>query len=260
MVGGDKGKELDGNVAKNVIPKPVVEDGDGGSGTGTLEEKVSQGGGHQWKQTPRSIPSETDIASAHRKSRALMAREGPNKGRTGGASSSSVDKLMRPQRTIRKGNTHSKPFMTWELWKACELATEQALLPKRRNFSDINEYNNCCREWKTRESLHMRGDRSSDVQLLSKNTKERETRRNLETHLSTVANRQMLQTPSIQKDGNTESKLTRASRPLISTSPTDGGRQENGETRVLTLEDIEEGECEGLALERIDENMDIVRY
>ena len=46
----------------------------------------------------------------------------------------------------------------------------------------------------------MSGDRSSDVQLLSRNTQEGETRQNLETHLSAATNRQMPQTPLIQKD------------------------------------------------------------
>ena len=85
MTGGDKRKAPECNVAKNVTPKPVVEGGDGGSRTGTSEEKINQGGGHQWRQTHRAGPSETDIASTHRKSGALLAREGPNKGRTGGA-------------------------------------------------------------------------------------------------------------------------------------------------------------------------------
>ena len=43
---------------------------------------------------------------------------------------------------------------------------------------------------------------------------------------------------------------------MISTMPTDRGRQENGELRELILEDIEEGECKGPELERIYKNMD----
>ena len=66
----------------------------------------------------------------------------------------------------------------------------------------------------------------------------------------------MLQTPPLQKDGNTESKLTRASRPMLSVMPTDGGKQEDGELREMNLEGIEEGECEGPEMERVDENMD----
>ena len=102
----------------------------------------------------------------------------------------------------------------------------------------------------------MLGDRSLDVQLLSRNTQEGETHQNLEIHMSAIANKQTPQTPSLQKDGNTKSKLTRASRPMISVMPTDEGRQENGELKELTLEDIEEGECEGPDLKRTDENMD----
>ena len=106
----------------------------------------------------------------------------------------------------------------------------------------------------------MSGDRSSEVQLLSMYTQEGETRRNLETHLSATANKQMPQTPSIQKDRNSESKLFGASKPQISSAPTNGGREEIGVTRVLTMGDIEEGECEGPAVERTGENMDRDRH
>ena len=252
--GGEKGKEPDGNVVKKVDPKVVVDiKGSGvGSGTGTSEEKARQENGCQKRHTPRSDLAETDIPSVHEKGGSLLVREDPTKGRMGGASSSSsVDKLKRPQKTIRKGNMHSKPFITWELWKACELATGQVLSPKKGDFYDINEYNNCCQEWRARESLYMTGDRSSDVQLLTRNTQEGKTRRNQEIHLSAAANKQ-----SLQKDGNIESKLTGASRPMLSVMPTDGGRQEDGELREMILEGIEEGKCEGPELERVDENMD----
>ena len=152
--GSDKGKEPEGNVVKKGVLKAVVEGGGGGSGTGTSEEKVSQEVGRQRNHTPRSDPSETNIALVHGKNGASLVKEGLTKGRTGGASSSSsADKLKRLHKTIRKGNMHPKPFMTWELWKACELAIGQVVSPKRGDFSDINEYNNCCREWRACESF-----------------------------------------------------------------------------------------------------------
>ena len=89
--------------------------GGNGNGTGTSEEKTSQGDGQQWKQAHRAGPVETNDGLAPGKSGAMITREGPIRGHMGGASSSSVDKTIRPQRTIKKGNTHSKPFMTWEL-------------------------------------------------------------------------------------------------------------------------------------------------
>ena len=102
----------------------------------------------------------------------------------------------------------------------------------------------------------MTGDKSSDVQLLTRNMQEGETRRNLEIHLYTAANRQTPQTPPLQKDGNTESKLTRASRPMLNVMPIDGGKQEDGKIREMNPEGIEEGKCEGPEMERVDKNMD----
>ena len=45
----DKGESSAANEDKNVNSKPGAVGGDGGSGTGTLVEKISQEGGHQWR-------------------------------------------------------------------------------------------------------------------------------------------------------------------------------------------------------------------
>ena len=186
---GDKGKGLGKIVAKKTAPKAGGAGGDSEDKTVTTEEKVNKETGNQ-SPTPKPVSSTIDIASISSKSMEPMVKEGLMKRRAGGASSSSsVDKLLRPHKSIKKGNTHTKPFMTWELWKACELATGQALSPKRGDFLDINEYNNCCHEWRARESQHLQGDRSLDVQILSRYSQEGVTRRNLEVHLSTAANR-----------------------------------------------------------------------
>ena len=91
---------------------------------------------------------------------------------------------------------------------------------------------------------------------MTRNPQEGETRRNLEIYLSTTANRQTPQTPPILEVGNADSKLAGASRPMLSMMPTDGGRKEDGELKEMNPEGIEEGECEGLEAERVDENMD----
>ena len=184
----EKGKALEVISEKNVSSKIRVEGDGAANGKGSLGENISQEGGLQWRQTQRTGQSETIVALALDKQGTPVAREGQNKGRTGGAASSSVDKVLRPQKSIKKVNTHSKPFMTLELWKACELATGQALSPKRGDFSDINEYNNCCCEWMARECIHLNGDRSSDIQLLSRFTQEGEPRRKLESHLAAATN------------------------------------------------------------------------
>ena len=230
--------------------------GGNGDGTGTLEGKISQGAGQQWKQVHRAGIAGSNDGLAPDKSGAMLTREEPIRGRMGGASSSSVEKTMRPQRTKKKGNTHSKSFMTWELWKACELATGQALLPKRGDFSDINEYNNCCREWKARGSLHLSGGRSSDVQILSRHEQRGETSRNLETHLAAEDNSQEPQIPSMLNVGNSDSKLTGASRPLLSSVPTGEGKEGNGVSNMVVMDDTKEEECESPAAERTGENMD----
>ena len=148
----------------------TLKAGNTGKGKGIVDNKVTQksravGGGDVSEvetqgakgnqeavvqsATPRPSPSVIDIASVSEKGVAQMEREGLSKGRIGGAnSSSSVGKMMRQHKTIKKGNTHAKPFMTRELWKACELVIGQALSPKRGDFSDINEYNICCQEWR----------------------------------------------------------------------------------------------------------------
>ena len=66
----------------------------------------------------------------------------------------------------------------------------------------------------------------------------------------------MPQTPSLLNDGNSGSKLTGASRPLISSAPTDGGKEGNEAMKVVVMGDTEEGECEGPTVERMGENMD----
>ena len=168
----EKWKAVEVNIGKEVTPKSGTEGGGGGNGKGLLGGNTSQEGGLQWQQSQRTGQLETNIASTIDKQGTPAARHEQNISRLGGAASSSVDKILRTQKSITKGNTHSKPFMTWELWKACELATGQALSPKRGDFSDINEYNICCREWRARESIHLNGDKLSDVQLLSRFTQE----------------------------------------------------------------------------------------
>ena len=254
---GDKGKGTGEIVAKKTVPKVGGAGGDGEDRTVTTVEKANKEAGNQ-SPTPKPVLSTIDIASISGKSVEPMVKEDLMKGRIGGASSSSsVDKLLRPHKSIKKGNTHTKPFMTWELWKACELATGQALSPKRGDFSDINEFNNCCRKWRARESQHLQGDRSSDVQILSRYSQEGVTRRNLEVHLSAAANKQSPLTPSLQAEANTDSKLTGASSSVRSLSPSEGDKQQgNGAVSALQLKVLEEGECEGQGSERIDENVD----
>ena len=187
VANGDKSK---GIVSAEVMKSASKKPGAGGGGASvSLTAKSNQEGRNK---SPASRPTSMaiHIISASDKSVEPVGREGLLNPRLGGATtSSSVDKLMRPHKTIEKGNTHTKPFMTCELWKACELATGQAFSPKRGDFSDINEYNKCCREWRARESHYLSGDGSSDVQIFSKNSKEGEPRRNLEPHLLAVTNR-----------------------------------------------------------------------
>ena len=185
-----------------------------------------------------------------------MEGEGLTKGKTGGAdSSSSVGKMMRPHKTIKKGNTHAKPFMTGELWKACELVTGQALSPKRGDFSDINEYNICCHEWRARESQLMLGDRSKD-QLLPRDNQDGETRRNLDSHLFAAANGQTLPTPSLQADACADSRLTGAYKPVRSPSLSEAGKQGNSVGSGLQEKSLAAGENEGLVMEWTDESRD----
>ena len=175
-----KGK---GTVGNKIMQKSRAV---GGSDVSVAESQGAKGNQEAFVQsaTPRPAPSVIDIASVSEKGGAQMERVGLSKGRMGRAdSSSSVGKMMRPHKTIKKGNTHAKPFMTRELWKACKLVTGQALSPKRGDFSDINEYNICCREWKARESQLMLGERVEDM---PRNNQDGETRRNLETHLSAI--------------------------------------------------------------------------
>ena len=58
------------------------------------------------------------------------------------------------------------------------------------------------------------------------------------------------------QDGNSESKLTEASRPQISSAPTASDREAFGVTRLQSMGDGEEGECEGQAREKVGENID----
>ena len=60
--------------------------------------------------------------------------------------------------------------------------------------------------------------------MISRNPKEGEPRQNLETYLLAATNKQTPQTPSLQVDGNAESKLKGASRSMRSLTPSDGGR------------------------------------
>ena len=62
-----------------------------------MEEKARQEDGCQRKHTLGLDSGETNIALVHEKGGSLLVREGPTKGRMGGASSSSsVDKLKIP--------------------------------------------------------------------------------------------------------------------------------------------------------------------
>ena len=150
VTSGDGGKGTVCTEDKKSISKKI---GMGGGGASVSEMSEANQEGKHKSPASRPAPLAIHIASESDKSVELLAKECLPKGRLGGATTSSnVDKLMRPHKTIKKGNTHTKPFMTCELWKACELVTSQALSPKRADFSDINEYNNCCREWRARES------------------------------------------------------------------------------------------------------------
>ena len=84
--------------------------------------------------------------------------------------------------------------------------------------------------------------------------------KNLETHLLATSNRHTPQTPSLQVDGNAESKLTGASRSVRSLTPSEEGRQGNESARALQKKATVEGECDGPGIERIDENVDSARH
>ena len=253
MANGDGSKDT---VSAEVMKSASKKTGAGGEGASASVTSETNQEGRNKSPAPRSAPMAIRIISDTDKSVEPVGREGPLNPRMGGTTtSSSVDKLMRPHKTVKKGNTHTKPFMTCELWKACELATGQAFSPKRGDFSDINEYNKCCREWRARESQYLSRDRSSDIQMFSRNSKEGEPRRNLESHLLAATNRQTPQTPSLQLDGNVESKLTGASRSMRSPSPPDGNSKGNEPAKRQQQKSTEEGECDGPEREKIDEDV-----
>ena len=73
-------------------------------------------------------------------------------------------------------------------------------------------------------------------------------------------NKQMPQTPPLQVDANTDSKLTGAYRSGRSLSPSDSGKQGNNVGSGPRLKDMADGEQESPAAERTDESRDSDRH
>ena len=108
-----EGKATMANEGENDTAKPGGKDEGGGTSKETSRGKTSQEGSAQGRQSQRTGQTESNIVLAPGKDGTPVAREGQSKGRMGGVASSSIAKLLRPQKSIKKGNIHSKPFMTF---------------------------------------------------------------------------------------------------------------------------------------------------
>ena len=155
---------------------------------------------------------------------ALMTGGGTMRGRSKGASfGSSSGRTKRPPKKVRRGIHFLKPFMTIELWRACEMVTRQASSLEKDNFANINEYNICLSEWRARSYMEEGGQ--AKTQAIGSNLHKKEIRRKLEHHMMAIASSQPPQSSSHPENGITDSRLTRASRLTLSIIPSDGGEK-----------------------------------
>ena len=117
---------------------------------------------------------------------------------------------------------------------------EHTCLPRKANFFNINEYDECCNEWKSRRIVLFVRKNSRVVHKLGRSFQKQELRRNLKQHFTIVVNGEPSHTLSQSANGNLDSQLKGVFWLAISTIHTKGIAQEVMRLGKLDVDTIKE--------------------